>query len=216
MAEKRMPERLVSDNSNKARAESVPVENEKRALVKGVMGKPTLSSRLINIFFEGTVKDAIDYMINDIAIPQVKNALIKGLEVMFYGGANSSSSRTDSRGNVPYNSYYVGRDGVRRDNRPVSKGRGTPEDIEKLKRKFDPKLIVIEDRGEAEMVLQQLKRDLELYEEVSVQSLFDMVGIAADWTSTGYGWKKGSLDNARVRPHPDGWRFDLPEPVPIN
>ena len=222
MATVNMPGKITGDNSNKAREKTsdrpkgsgMPLEKGKAKM----RSKP-LAMKFAEVFFEGSLKDAISYMINDIAIPQFKNAILKGIEVIFYGGVNGSSSGRSSSGPTPYNSYYVGRDGTRRPaGSSSSSGRSQSDknELSGLKKSFDPKLIVVEDRGEAQRVLLDLKADCDNFGQVGVDRLFELVNITSDWTSTKYGWVKGDLDDAKVRPCGNGWWFDLPDPIMID
>ena len=219
MATVNMPEKITSDNSNQARSNSVSNKAVKQ-VAQGKMRSKSLAMKFAEVFFEGSMKDAIDYMINDIAIPQIKNAVIKGIEVIFYGGANSSSSGRGSGDRVSYSSYYVSRDGSRRPANSSggsgSRNSGSNAELNKLKKAFDPKLIVVEDRGEAQRVLADLRGDCNEYGQIGVDRLFELVGITSDWTSTKYGWMRGDLDDAKVRPCGNGWWFDLPDPIIID
>lgn len=221
MATVQMPEKLLKDNSHRAR-EGGPVRTtrETKPLTSGKMRSKPLAMKFAEVFFEGSLKDAISYMINDVAIPQVKNAIIKGIEVIFYGGVNGSSSRGPSNytNYNSYSSYYVSRDGTRRPNgsntaRNVRESQG---DMNKIKKSFDPRLIVVEDRGEAQRVLAELKADCDEFGQVGVDRLFELVNITSDWTSTKYGWVRGDLDDAKVKSCGDGWWFDLPDPIVID
>lgn len=221
MATVNMPDKeLTRDNSNQARSsgsKNIPA----KPIAKGTMRSKSLAMKFAEVFFEGSFKDAIDYMVNDVAIPQIKNALIKGIEVIFYGGVNGSSSSRNSSSVTPYNSYYVGRDGTRRpgnsgNNSGRSNSGSSNAELSKLKKSFDPKLIVVEDRGEAQRVLADLRRDCDEYGQIGVDRLFELVDITSDWTSTKYGWVKGDLDDAKVRPCGNGWWFDLPDPIVID
>lgn len=220
MATAKMPDKITGDNSNQARKGEVVQSVASKPIAKGKMRSKTLAMKFADVFFEGSMKDAIDYMINDIAIPQIKNAVVKGIEVIFYGGANSSSNRGGSPDKVSYSSYYVSRDGTRR---PGSSGSGNPSsrnsngsELDKLKKSFDPKMIVVEDRGQAQRVLADLRNDCNEYGQIGVDRLFELVDITSDWTSTKYGWRRGDLDDAKVRPCGNGWWFDLPDPIVID
>lgn len=219
MAEIRMPESSVKDNSNKAKQEMTTVSNHKISpITKGEMRKRNLADRFAEVFFEGTLNDAVDYMVNELAIPTIKNGIISAIEVIFYGGSSRGSSTSARRGdNVPYYTFSVGRNQSQSSNsgRAPRKQTDTKE-VEIAKKRYDPRRIRVEERGMAERVLEELKHTLKIYGQVSVQQLFDLVGIDSDWTSTSYGWFAGELDNARVRPCPGGWCFELPDPGPID
>lgn len=214
MAQVKMPEKYTGDNSNQARNTNASTRSSK-PVTKGKMRSKPLGRKFAEVFFEGTFNDAVDYMINDVAIPQLKNAVLKGIEVIFYGGVNGSSSRTSGGSNTPYSSYYVARDGSRRQN-SVSNGKQTSSEISKLRKSYDPRDIIVEDRGLAQRVLADLRRDCDEFGQIGVDRLFELVDIPSDWTSTKYGWVKGMLDGAKVKPCGSGWWFDLPEPILID
>lgn len=221
MATKQMPESgLLKDNSHKAREEAgVSARVQKGPVAKGTMRSRSLAMKFADVFFEGSIKDAVDYMINDVVIPQAKNAILSGIEVLFNGGVGGSSPRNRAGGSVtPYNSYYVGRDGSTRpaSNKGNSNKGGGNAEISRIKKRFDPKMIVVEDRGQAQIALAALRDECNEFGQVGVDRLFDLVDISSDWTSTTYGWIRGDLDDAKVRPCGNGWWFDVPEPYPID
>ena len=223
MATINMPDKVTSDNSNLARSNVSNPGTTKQSgepLAKGKMRSKSLAMKFAEVFFEGSLKEAVDYMINDVAKPQIKNAILKGIEIIFFGSVNGSISSSRGSSPTPYNSYYIGRDGSRR---PANSSGGSSSnrtdksaELNKLKKAFDPKLIVVEDRGEAQRVLLELKNDCDNYGQIGVDRLFELVGITSDWTSTKYGWVKGDLDDAKVRPCGNGWWFDLPDPIVID
>ena len=218
MATAKMPEKLLQDNSHKNKVEaSKEAKPTSGPVTHGAMRKRNLAMRFADAFFEGSFQDAVDYMINDVAKPQIKNAILGGIEVIFNGGVGGSSYRNTRNGSspVPYNSYYVGRDGSTRPNTSTQKQR-QDDDISRTKKRFDPRLIVVEDRGQAQMALTTLRNECNSYGQIGVDRLFDLVDIASDWTSTTYGWTRGALDNAKVRGCRGGWWFDVPEPYPID
>lgn len=215
MAKIDMPQSsLMQNNSNAARQEKKQATKHE-AITKGKLRKRSLGMKFADVFFEGDLRSAVDYMIHDVAIPQFKNAVIKGMEVMFYGGAGGTSSRNTSS-NIPYNSYWVGRDGTRTTTSSPSRP-SMPEDV-KIRKNYDPRMILIEDRGKAERILMDLRAECNgEYGQVSVGTLFDLAGIeTGNWALEDYGWRRGDLDRARVRGCPGGWCFDLPDPVVID
>lgn len=218
MAEVKIPS-PVKNNSDQARREKENATDQ-TPVTTGKLRKRNLAMKFADVFFEGSLNDAVDYLIHDVAIPQIKDAFLRGIEVMFYGGARGSSRTSGDQ--KSYSSYFIRSDGTRSSvqrptPRPQQNAKNvSPEEITKIKRVYDPKLIEIEDRGKAERVLEELKADLNEYGQVSVQRLFSLVDIESDWASTSYGWVRGDLDRARVVGCRGGWRFDLPDPYPID
>ena len=235
MAEVKMPK----DNSNKARLDAavpkptetpvVPVTPQGNGM--GAMRKKPLVMKFADTFFEGNVKNALRFMLYDIAIPQAKSMFLKGFEILLF---NKASGTSYNSGGYPYangygytapqtsyGSYYIGRDGQRRD----SGQKASPAAVAKIQKVNDPRLIILQEekgatRSDAEMVLEDLRAECAEYGQVSVARLFNhpKVGISSDWGMTNYGWKKGMLDfpRASVVSCPGGWSFDLPDPVPID
>lgn len=217
MANVQMPK--VSDNSNAARGNAPQKEKKPQITTKPAkIAHRNLAMKFADVFFEGSLKDAADYIVNDVAIPQLKNMVLRGIEVIFYGAATGSSPSRSGSSQTPYNSYFIGRNGERRQNsQSAPSSRKSQDDESKALKRFDPRLIVVEDRGEAQRVLLDIKKQCNEYDRVSVMDLFYAVGItSAPYTTDTYGWAKGDLDNASVKPTSGGWRFDLPDPYPIN
>lgn len=217
MAKIEMPQSsLTGNNSNIARQGLEKQKaSKKAALTHGTLRKRSLGMKFADVFFEGDLNSAVDYLIHDFAIPQIKSAVIKCIEVMFYGGARSGSSGVTSS-NTPYNSYWMGRDGNRQYNQSSS-NQGSGQGV-KIRKNYDPRLIVVEDRGVAERILIDLRAECNgEYGQVSVGTLFDLAGIeTGNWALEDYGWRRGELDRARVRGCQGGWCFDLPDPVVID
>ena len=74
--------------------------------------------------------------------------------------------------------------------------------------------ITLDNRGEAEAVIHQLKDMLAEYGEVSVGDLYDIVGISNDFTDYKYGWV--NLESAKAVRVRDGYFLDLPKIIPLN
>lgn len=74
--------------------------------------------------------------------------------------------------------------------------------------------IVLETRGEAEMVLAEMSKLLDLYGLVTVSDLYDLVDIVGTYIDTQQGWH--DLQNAEVRSASEGYLLSLPKPEPID
>lgn len=217
MAEVKLPEKfgnssLLKDKSDSATRKEMKEATKREKIANGHMAEKSKLEKLAGKFFEGTIKDAIDYMINDVAIPQIKKGILSGIEIIFFNNAGRGSSSSSSS-NVPYNSYYYVSNGQ-------SKVMNTKQvtAVDSLKRDFNPSKLEFSDRGEAECVLLELKNSLKTYDKVSVGEVFELCGLSTDWTSHNYGWTtaRGGLDGTRVRTSTKGWRIDFPDPYPID
>ena len=74
--------------------------------------------------------------------------------------------------------------------------------------------IVIEDKGQAEMVLHQMDDIIMAYGQVRVADLYEMLGKTGTYTDNNYGWK--NLQSASVQRVADGYLLKLPRVVPLS
>lgn len=149
-----------------------------------------------------------DYILLDIVVPAIKDNLLditsRGVEMLLFGGASerrSKGSRTGSRYYTSYDSYY--RPESRRERSRVSEGysRASRRDISD---------IILDSRGEAETVLDNMADLCETYGQVTVADLYDLVGISGSFTDNNYGWT--DMREASVRRVRDGYILSLPRP----
>ena len=208
MAEVKLPSSsLLKDNSDKAARKELKEASGRTQITKskGVMSEKTWVEKLAGKFFEGTIGDVTYYLINDLAVPQIKKGVLSAIEIIFFGGASGRnySSGGNPSSSVPYNSYYIGKNQTMVSNT----SRPSPNSaVNELKRDCNPNNLTLADRGDAEGVLLELQRTIDECDQVSVGALFELVGLDTDWTSQNYGWskKRGGLGNAKVKRTADG------------
>lgn len=70
--------------------------------------------------------------------------------------------------------------------------------------------IILENRVEAEEVLDRLFERIEEYGTATVADLYDLVGMTGDYTDNKYGWT--GLATASVSRTKGGYVLDLPRP----
>lgn len=81
-------------------------------------------------------------------------------------------------------------------------------------REYRIKDILFESRVEAESTLDTLKDIINTYGNVSVSELYDLADVNSDtYLDNKHGWI--NLDKAKVTRVRDGYRLDLPKPLPI-
>ena len=133
--------------------------------------------------------------------PAVKNMLSdtinNGVDMLLFG--QTKGSRTRRSGNSSYVSYH---DRYRSSNRRTLSNRS--------RARHDFSDIIIDNRGDAEMVLSILVENLDRYEVVSVGDLYELVDITPTTTDYDYGWY--DLRRAEVRRVRDGYILVLPRP----
>ena len=188
-------------------------------VVKGraIRRKKSLGSNLAKTFLGNDAKSVVAYIFYEVLIPAAKNTIqdmiTGGIEMLLFGEGSGNRSRRhqkrDGQSVVSYSNYYQGgrtRGSSRRNGEPSrSVYRNRTRGIEE---------IIIDDRSEAEDVLEALRDMLDEYESVSVADLMDLTGFDnEDWTDAKWGWD--DLRHAKVIRVRGGYMLDLPDPIAI-
>lgn len=183
-----------SNRYNELKAQqSIEEANSKKleSVVSGnvSMRKKTTLKKVADIFFQKDINDVKSYLIMDVLIPEIRDALynlvMNGLDMMLYDGKRTRKSSSNTM-RVNYSAKY---------NNQTS----TPETSSSPRTKsglnFDD--VVFDDRMDAEEVLNQMLNIIEQYESVSVADFCELAGIPGEYTDRKYGWT--SLGAAEVK-----------------
>lgn len=180
--------------------------------------KRGLGRQFRETFFKGTAKDVRGYLIEDVIVPTIRDTLHEAIqgsfERMIYGGRAGRSGRSSSSHNVPgqfnYNSISTPTRATQNaPQRAVSRGSRARHEFAEL---------IIDNRQDAEEVLDRLFDVLSQYGEVSVAQLYALVDVRPEHTDMKWGWRvdQGGLKGAKaVRLRQGGFLLDLPEPKPL-
>ena len=199
----------IKPNSHAYKAAQKKEQPETKRAQKIVSGQVKTKSNelrtLKDVFISDDVKNVKSYILFDVLIPAVKNAIVDivtdGVHMIFFGGSaprgRSGSSITSKASKVSYSSMYDRRGETARPTARYS---------------YDD--ITIDNRGEAEAVLRQMCDLIDTYGVVTVADLYDLVGVTGDYTDNKYGWT--NLGTARIVRVRDGYLIDLPKALPIN
>lgn len=154
-----------------------------------------------------------DYLVWDVLIPAMKDMVAdtvkKGIDVFLFGGysGRSYSDRERRKPHVSYEGYYA-RSSRERDR----------ERLERSRYRYNPRAtedfteFVFEDKRDADMVLNELCEQIEVFGWAKVSDFYDLVGEnERNFTMQGFGWD--ALGDARVERTRDGWIIDLPRPL---
>lgn len=193
-------------NSRLAREQAAQDKNiEKVISGTATTRKKSKSKKFMDVFLADDVSSAKSYILWDVLVPKVKNTvedvLVSTVHAIF--GGSSEPRRTTSK--VSYRNYYEERNrkSERAENHYIRS---------KVGYEFDD--VVLESRGEAEAVLNQMDEVVSQYGVVTVADLYDMVGITGRYTDNKYGWTDiRSAEAIRVR---DGYLIKLPKAMPLN
>ena len=160
--------------------------------------------KLANIFVPEDVENVKSYILIDVIVPGIKNAIADAVSIMLFGEAGRLGGRNNKGSRASYQRYYDDRRDDRRDY-------GRPRAVSG----FDYDDIVFDTRGDADLVLDQMESAINQYSLVSVADLYDLAGITCrSYTANKYGWT--DLRGAKVVRVRDGYILELPRTVQIN
>ena len=155
------------------------------------------------------VADIKQYVKSEVVVPAIKKTIsdiVSGVfdiirnsvDVALFGDVSSRNRGGSSR--TPYNSYYDGRNSVKRQH--DSRHRSV----------FDYETLEYVNRGKAEQVLHDLRETIREYNFASVFDLYDFSDMDAPSTSSDYGW--ADLSTAQVRYERGMYVIKLPRAIP--
>lgn len=173
--------------------------------------KKSLRKQFKETFVAGDARTAIQYVIFDVLLPAAKDTVVEaaaqGIEKLIYGESRrrgSTPPQTGPTGHISYNRYSMG-----------SRQTGPQRAISRQARtrhNFDE--IVIDDRSQAEEVIDRLFDLVMKYDSASVADLYELVGLASVHTDNRWGWT--DLTGAGVTRIRGGYLLDLPDPEPFD
>ena len=165
--------------------------------------KKSEAKKLANTFLPDDVTSVKSYILMDVIVPGIKNAIADVVSIMLFGEAGRIGGKKGNGSKVSYQRYYDDRRDDRRDYaRPRAAGG------------YDFDDIVVESRGDADLVLDQLEAAINQFGLASVADLYDLAGITSPrYTDNKYGWT--DIRSARVVRIRDGYILQLPKAVQI-
>lgn len=160
--------------------------------------------KFAGIFVPEDTNSVKSYILMDVVVPGIKNAIADVVSIVLFGEAGRIGGKKSSGSKVSYQRYYDDRRDDRREyNRP------------RMAQGYEYDDIIIESRGDAELVLDQLEEIISTYGVASVADLYDLVGITGrSYTDNKYGWT--DIRNAKVVRVRDGYILQLPRALPIS
>lgn len=182
-------------------------KKEKKPVKPVVSGKvkkkgKSFGEKVVDNFVNENVEDVKGYLISDVVIPTIKKTVLDVIKMFFYG---RTSAPGDGSEIISYNRMSRGRT-YTMGSSTLNKKRTTP------KRSFDD--IWFEDRGDVEIVVDNLNLLLETYGVVSAADIFELAGQDTVFTDNRYGWT--DLSGMQVVSNGGGWVLKMPPPRPID
>ena len=196
-------------NSHKSKEEaraSKPEKNVEKVTTGTVKTKKKSDiQKFTDVFISEDMNSVKSYILVDVLVPAVKKAIsdivTNGIDMLLYGESGREGKKSTAS-KVSYRSYYD-RGNDRRD-RPSGRPREGYN--------FDD--IYVDNRGEAEEVLERMEELVSVYGMVSIADMYDLVGITGKYTDNKYGWT--DLRAASVIRTRDGYKIKLPRAIPLD
>lgn len=175
---------------------SGPVKTKKKSEIR----------KFTDVFVSEDMDSVKSYIFMDVIVPAVKKAIsdvvTNGIDMLLYGetgGRNNTKKNSASR--VSYRSYYDSQNDRRE--RPTTRMMGYEYDE-----------IVLDNRGEAESVLDRMDEIVSTYGMVSVADFYDLIGVTSKYTDNKYGWT--NISNAHIVRTRDGYMIKMPKALPLD
>lgn len=167
--------------------------------------KQSIGKKVSNNLFVEDIAKAKDYVFYDIMIPAAKKLISEGIsscvDILLYG----ETRRRDSRSS-----------GVRRDYTRAYDERNGRGKIATRNGTYDYEDVIFETIGDANLVLDEMWKDIEQYGMVSIGDMYDHAGVTSErFTDYRHGWD--NLRNADVGRNSDGtYYLRLPKVKPLD
>lgn len=196
-------------NSHRSKEGKTEALTDRKKVEKVVHGKVRTKpksgvSKITDIFISEDAANVKSYIVMDVLVPAVKKAISDivrdGIDMILYGESRGRRSSSAS-------SYVSYRDYSRSDDRDRFRD-------SRSRSSYAHDDIILDSRGEAEEVLTRMDELIDMYGNVSVADLYDLVGKSSEYTDNKYGWTNiRNAEPIRVR---DGYMLKLPKALPIN
>lgn len=202
--------------SNSERSKKLPDEKNIAPVVVGGVSRKrkSLRKQFTEVFIAGDAKTALRYSVLEVLLPASRDMVLEtiqqGLDKLFLGEGRRRGSTPPQTGATGYVNY--GRIGHQMSSRYSTGPQRAMSRIARTRHNFDE--IVLDERTEAEEVIDRLFDLVSRYEQASVADLYELVGLGSTHTDHKWGWS--DLTGAGVTRVRGGYLLDLPEPEPLD
>lgn len=190
----------------------VPKNIEQVTTGKVVRQKQSLGRRFTSLFIAGDSDSVMQYVFMEVLLPgardMVADAVTQYAERMIFGGPRSAPRRPGTRvgsSTAPgYTSYN------RFSQKPsLENPRAGISAQDKATHNFDR--IVLDNRYEADEVIDRLFDLISRYEQATVSEFYELVGETGSFTDQKWGWR--DIRGAEVKRVRTGYLLVLPQPI---
>ena len=205
-----MDEENYKSNSFKSKEvpDTVPNAKKLQRVTTGEITtrKKSFLRKAADIIINQNVDNIKDYVIFDVIIPSIRNTvndtLISIVEMLFGSRRKSNGTPTTS-----YSAYYKNGQSTTKPANQDNRG-----SLGLSKRDFDE--VIVENRWEAEDIIDQMVSCIAEYGSVSIADFYELVGIQSNFTDNKYGWT--NLSSAMVERVGGGYLIKLPPTVKLD
>ena len=176
-----------------------------------VRRKKSFRKQISDTFVAGDAKTAARYSIFEIMLPAARDMIVEtlqqGIEKLFTGDSRrrgSTHPQSGATGYVSYNRVGMGA-------RSTGPSRAISRQA-RARHNFDE--IMLDNRVEAEEVIDKLFELVSRYESATVADLYELVGLTSTHTDHKWGWT--DLHGSGVSRIRGGYLLDLPEPEALD
>ena len=167
MAETPYPNNSHTARERKPEGSSSPDKKLEKVVSGGTKTrKKSEVKKFANIFVPEDVENVKSYILVDVIVPGIKNAIADAVSIMLFGEAGRLGGRSSKGSRASYQRYY---DDRRDDRRDYGRPRAAAG--------FEYDDIIFETRGDADLVLDQLESAINTYGIASVADLYDLAGF---------------------------------------
>lgn len=209
MAEAKFPSNSKTTQPAEGRPEVKPVVAKGNAKER----KKSLGKRIAENFTGEDAESVGQHILMDVLIPAAKNAIsdavTQGIERMLFGEVRRGRSTPSGRPGS-YTSYGS----VNKSPGRAFQADGGREISRAARRSHDFREIILEERGEAERVMDELGHILDAFDVVTVGEMYSLVNITGSYTDEKWGWN--DLRGAKIERIRDGYLLNLPRPIPLD
>jgi hypothetical protein len=201
-------------NSDASRRDQASEKNIERVTSSGATRRrKSLRKQFRETFVIGDAKTAVRYAVMEVLLPAARDMVWETgseyLRSLMFGESRrrgSSPPPSGPTGYVNYARYSHNMGGPRTGpQRALSRQARSQHDFDEL---------VLDDRVEAEAVIDRLFDIVERYDSATVADLYELVGLTPTHTDNRWGWT--DLHGAGVSRIRGGYLLDLPEPEPLH
>lgn len=183
--------------------EEIPEKKKIKSVVSGKVKKKgkTFGEKVVENFINEDVEDVKGYLVSDVVIPTIKKTILDVIKMFFYGRTSGPSGGSEI---VSYNRMSGGRTYL------MGSSNTTPKRVSK--KTFDD--IWFENRGDLEVVVDNLNAIMDTYHVISVADLFELAGQDTVFTDNRFGWT--DLGAMQIVHSSNGYILKMPPPRPID